>query len=182
MNDTTTRICSFLTSSSHTTARSARRRVCPPTRFTWADFHVTLRRFSNAPESRDPRVWAVTAWPTATWLQADSSARTCIVRKHHALTVSRVNRRNSALANALRPVPKFAVGGWAWVHNSASTIRQGVKANTDAKVLKTKLALNWTRPYKVLASWSLLLCRHPGRLAARRQPPLFRSPFRPARF
>ena len=38
-----------------------------------------------------------------------------IVRKHHALTVSRVNRRHSVLADALRPAPKFAVGGWAWV-------------------------------------------------------------------
>ena len=36
------------------------------------------------------------------------------------------------------------------MYNSASTIRQGVKANTDAKVFKAKLALNWTRPYKVL--------------------------------
>ena len=74
-----------------------------------------------------------------------------IVRKHDALTASRVNRQNSALTDALRPAPKFAVGGWAWVYNSASTIHQGVKANTDAKVLKAKLALNWTVPYKVLA-------------------------------
>ena len=37
------------------------------------------------------------------------------------------------------------------MYNSASTIRQGVKANTDAKVLKAKLALNWAGPYKVLA-------------------------------
>ena len=74
-----------------------------------------------------------------------------IVRAHHALTVSRINRGNSALADALRPSPNVAVGGWAWVHNFASTIHQGVKANTDAKVLKAKLALNWTGPYKVLA-------------------------------
>ena len=74
-----------------------------------------------------------------------------IVRAHHALTVSRVNRRNSALTNALRPAPNFAVGDWAWVYNFASTIRQGAKANTDAKVLKAKLALNWTGPYKILA-------------------------------
>ena len=74
-----------------------------------------------------------------------------IVRAHHALTLSRVNRRNSALADALRPAPNFIVGGWAWIYNSASTIRQGVKANTDA-VLKAKLALNWTGPYKVLAA------------------------------
>ena len=74
-----------------------------------------------------------------------------IVRAHRVLTVSRVNRRNAALADALRPAPNFTVDGWAWVYNSAFTIHQGVKANTDAKVLKAKLALNWTGPYKVLA-------------------------------
>ena len=74
-----------------------------------------------------------------------------IVRKHHVPPVSRVNRRNSALADALRPVPKLVVGGWAWVYNSASTIHQGVKANTDTTVLKAKLAVNWTSPHKVLA-------------------------------
>ena len=74
-----------------------------------------------------------------------------IVRAHHALTVSRVNRRNPALVDALCPAPNFAVGGWASVYNSASTIRQGVKVDTDAKVLKAKLALNRTGPYKVLA-------------------------------
>ena len=64
------------------------------------------------------------------------------VRAHRARIVSRVNRRNSALTDALRLAPNFAAGGWAWVYNSASTIRQGVKANTDAKVLKAKLAHN----------------------------------------
>ena len=51
----------------------------------------------------------------------------------------------------MRPVPKFAVGGWVWVYNTAATICQGVKTDTDAKVLKAKLSLNWTAPYKVLA-------------------------------
>ena len=37
------------------------------------------------------------------------------------------------------------------MYNSASTTHQGVKANTDAKVPKAKLALIWTGPYKVLA-------------------------------
>ena len=74
-----------------------------------------------------------------------------IVRAHHALIVSRVSRINSALTDALRPAPNFVTGGWAWAYNSASTIRQGVKANTDAEVLKTKLALSWTGPYKILA-------------------------------
>ena len=43
------------------------------------------------------------------------------------------------------------MGGWSWAYNLASTIRQGLKANTDAKVLKAQLALNWTGPYEVLA-------------------------------
>ena len=65
-----------------------------------------------------------------------------IVREINALTVSRVERRNSALSDALRQVINFVVGNWVWLHNTASTIRQGAKAGTDAKVLKTKFALN----------------------------------------
>ena len=74
-----------------------------------------------------------------------------IIRAHHALTVCRVERRNSALSDALRAVPKFVVDGWVWVYNTAATIRQGAKTDTDAKVLKAKLSINWTGPYKVLA-------------------------------
>ena len=36
-----------------------------------------------------------------------------IVRAHHDLTVFRVHRRNSALADAVRPAPDFATCGWA---------------------------------------------------------------------
>ena len=50
-----------------------------------------------------------------------------------------MNRRNSAHSDALRPVPKFAVCGWAWVYSTATTIRQGSKPDTDTKVLKAKL-------------------------------------------
>ena len=46
--------------------------------------------------------------------------------------------------------PKFAVGGWAWVYNTAATIRQSANPDTDAKILKAKLSPNWTGPYKVL--------------------------------
>ena len=74
-----------------------------------------------------------------------------IVRKHQALTVYRVNRRNSALADALRPTPTFGVGCSVWACNSASTTPQGVKANTDTTVFKAKFALNRTGPYEVLA-------------------------------
>ena len=41
--------------------------------------------------------------------------------------------------------------GWAWAYSSASTIRHGVHANAAAKVLKAKLALNWTGPYIFVA-------------------------------
>ena len=81
-----------------------------------------------------------------------------VVRKHHALTVSRVNRRNFALADALRLVLKFVVG-WAWVYKSVSNIYQGVKPNTDANVINDVLALNWTGLYKVLV---LSLCSSAG--------------------
>ena len=36
-------------------------------------------------------------------------------------------------------------------YNTAATIRQGAKTDTDAKILKIELSLNWTGPYKVLA-------------------------------
>ena len=85
-------------------------------------------------------------------LATDRSKRTNdIDRAHHSLTVSRVNRRNSALTDALHPAPNFVVGGWAWVYKSAFTIRRGMKGTTDAKVLKAKLACSWTSPYRILA-------------------------------
>ena len=62
-----------------------------------------------------------------------------------------MERRNSALSDALRAILKFAVGGWVWVYNTVATIRQGAKTDTDAKVLKAELSLIWTAPYKVLA-------------------------------
>ena len=69
----------------------------------------------------------------------DRQQRACdIVREHHVLTVSRVERRTSALSDALTPAPKFAVGGWVWVYNTAATIHQGAETDTDAKVLKAK--------------------------------------------
>ena len=110
-------------------------------------------------------------------LAADRQQRAnIIVRKHHAHTVSRGNRRNSTLADSLRPALKFALGGLAWVNYSASTIRQGMKANTDAKVLEAKLALNWAGLHKVLAVGPCSSADTPD------GSPLLGSLFRPARF
>ena len=74
-----------------------------------------------------------------------------LVREQHALTVARVNRRNSALSDALLRRPQYAAGGWVWIYNSAATIRQGLRKGADTKVLKEKLSLNWTGPFKILA-------------------------------
>ena len=74
-----------------------------------------------------------------------------IVREHHAVTISGVECRNSALSHALRPVPECAVGGWVWVYSTTAAIRMGAKTDTDAKVLKAKLSFNCTGPYKALA-------------------------------
>ena len=74
-----------------------------------------------------------------------------IVREMHPLTVSRVQRRNSALSEGLIPIPNFFFGNCAWLYYTASAIGQVAKAGTDAKVLKAEFALNWTGPYKIYA-------------------------------
>ena len=74
-----------------------------------------------------------------------------LVRELRRLTVSRLQRRNAPIMAALLASPPFSVGGWAWVYNSTSTIRQGVEKGTDATVLKTKPLLNWNGPFKILA-------------------------------
>ena len=73
------------------------------------------------------------------------------MREQHALTVDRINSRNSALSAALLRRPKHISGGWVWVYNTAAIIRQGSRKNADYKVLKEKLFLNWTVPFKILA-------------------------------
>ena len=84
-------------------------------------------------------------------LAADRQRRThALVREQHALTVSRVERRNSALSDAPKQFPIYTIGGCVWVYTATATIRQGAKSGTDAKVLKEKLSPNWTVPCKIL--------------------------------
>ena len=59
-----------------------------------------------------------------------------LVREQHALTVTRVNGRNSALSDALLRRPKYTAGGWVWVYNTAATIRQGLGKGADNKAPK----------------------------------------------
>ena len=75
----------------------------------------------------------------------------CTVRKHHASPFL-------GLITETPPSPTRCVRhlNLAWVvghgyKNPASTVRQGVKANMDAEVVKAKRAVNWTGPYKVRA-------------------------------
>ena len=74
-----------------------------------------------------------------------------LVREQHALTVARVNGRNSALSDALLRRPKYTAGGWVWVYNTAAIIRQGLRKGADNKVLKEKLSLNWSVSFKIIA-------------------------------
>ena len=73
------------------------------------------------------------------------------VREQHALTVARVNGRNSTLSGALLRHPKYLAGGCVWVFNTATTIRQGMRKGVDKKVFKEKLSLNWTGAFKIVA-------------------------------
>ena len=68
----------------------------------------------------------------------------------HALTVSTWNGEPQPFRTACA---KSSTSPWVigvWMYVTASTIRQGAKAGTDAKVLRTKLALNWTEPARSL--------------------------------
>ena len=67
--------------------------------------------------------------------------RYLVCKKQHRLTVSRINRRNSALSDALHHTPTYKMGDWVWIYYLASTITQGPKV---------KLSLNWTGPFKIL--------------------------------
>ena len=73
------------------------------------------------------------------------------MREQHALTIAWINGRNSALSDALLRRPKYTAGGWVWIYNTADTIRQGLRTSADNKVLKEKLSLNWTGPFKIPA-------------------------------
>ena len=85
-------------------------------------------------------------------LVADRQRRAyALFREQHALTVSRMERRNSSFSDVLKQPPIYTIGGWVWVYNTAAAIRQGAKSGTDAKVLKEKLSLNWTGIFKILA-------------------------------
>ena len=72
------------------------------------------------------------------------------LREQHALTVARVNGRNSTLSDALVHCPKYVAGGWVWAYNTAATIRQGLRKGVDNKVLKEKLSLNWTDLFTIV--------------------------------
>ena len=54
-----------------------------------------------------------------------------LVREQHALTVVRVNGRNSTLSDALLRRPKYVAGGWVWVYNTAATTRQRLNKSVD---------------------------------------------------
>ena len=72
-----------------------------------------------------------------------------IVREYDALTCSRAGRRNATLSDTLRAVTKLAVGDWC-----STRLPPPPKAKTtdaDAKVLKAKLLLNRTGPYRALS-------------------------------
>ena len=61
-----------------------------------------------------------------------------------------MKRRNSALSDAHKQLSNYTVGGWVWIYNTSATIRQCAKSGTDATVLKKKLSLNWTGPFKIV--------------------------------
>ena len=88
----------------------------------------------------------MTTWPTATWLQPGSRARTTLFANTMPSPFLALPAETPPSLTRCVQHLELVVSGGTWIHNSASTIRQGVKANTDGKVLKVKRALNWTGP------------------------------------
>ena len=75
-----------------------------------------------------------------------------MVREQLALTVSRLERRDSALSDALKRLPIYTVGDWVWACDIAAAIRQGAKSSTDAKRFSRRsyrstgrVDRNWTK-------------------------------------
>ena len=66
------------------------------------------------------------------------------MREQDNITVSRVERRNSAPSDAFKQRPIYTIGDWVGIYNTAAIIHQGDKSDTDAKVLTAKLLRNWT--------------------------------------
>ena len=86
-----------------------------------------------------PSCWTLTAPPYGGFhqnLDCDQLAYCELARKQHALTIARVNERNSALSVSLLRRPKYTAGGWVWVYNTAATTRQGLQKSADNKVLQ----------------------------------------------
>ena len=71
--------------------------------------------------------------------------------EQHALTVARIISRNSALSDPLLRRLRYTTGVRVWVNNTAATIRQGSRKNTDYQVLREERSPNWTGPLKILA-------------------------------
>ena len=99
----------------------------------WVGFRASLARFTNEPGSPVTRAWPANHLAYCDLATDRQQREYDIVQERHTLTVSRAERRKSALSDALRAVPKlFAVGGSEWVYNTTATIRQGAKTDMDA--------------------------------------------------
>ena len=94
-------------------------------------------------------------------LAADRQRRSyALVREQHALNITRVERRISALSDGLKQLPTYTVGCWVWVYNTAATIWQGANAGTDAKVLPFKILPVGTSPAEATPDGRPLAANH----------------------
>ena len=96
------------------------------------------------------RAWTEITWAYCNLVTERQQHGYRFIRERQVVTASRLARRNSPIMDVLLLSPPYTVGGWAWVYNSAATIRQGAEKDTDTIVIKTKLSLNWIRPFKIL--------------------------------
>ena len=86
----------------------------------------------------DTKASFMICWDISTWLPTASNARTpgCTNNTRSIFSLVERRRKNSAWSDGIKQLPTHAIGSWVWVYTTASTIRQGAKAGTGAKVLK----------------------------------------------
>ena len=73
-----------------------------------------------------------------------------LVREQHSLNVSRMERRNAKLSDALYQRPRYNMTSAVGCGCTIQRLRPAKAQNKDPR-FKAKISLNWTGPFKILA-------------------------------
>ena len=138
-----------LTLSTPTTTLSTARQASLPMKYTSDAYRAFPSPSSTAPTAEPTRALTATISPIATLpVNSNNEPTSSFV---NSTPHSRPHKRAQLhLSDALLGRSKYVARGWVWVNNTAATTRQGLRKGADNKVLKEKLFLNLTDPFKII--------------------------------